>query len=248
MSEYSRNHKVVLNLDGQVSPKQFVKGVRNFFGLLQSVARDVTGKEKGVKWLVSVKEGSNLIIAQGHPEKADAHAVATTINSLDEGLKALDSGVSEPPEHFDGSALDFVRDLANLAEAGKKRGLEKVEILANGSPVGMTARAVVSLNRIEGKKYKAFGSVEGRLHTVSDRGGFRVAVYDSLRDKRVECNIDKSTLDDALEAFGKRVTVHGMVTYQPNGIPERVSVDRIDVFKSHDELPPIECLRGIFKT
>jgi hypothetical protein len=39
-----------------------------------------------------------------------------------------------------------------------------------------------------------------------------------------------------------------MVTYQPDGIPERVSVDSIDVFKPHDELPPIERLRGIFKT
>ena len=248
MPNYKQHKKVVLNLDGDVTPAQFLRGVRDFFGVLRSVSENVTGKSGGVQWSISVKSGSNLIVAEGHPgDKVLAEDVFTAVGAITDGFEALSSGTTEAPPYFNERTLDLAHDLAQLAEGGKKSGLEKVEIRVNGSTVPLSAQAAASVNAIRGKEYRSIGSVEGRLQTVSDRRGFKVVVYDALRDRPVECRFsDDELLEVALGAFGRRVSVFGTVTYREDGTPLRVRVNKFRVFRRKEELPPPERARGIF--
>ncbi|MEM9997393.1 MAG: hypothetical protein AAF809_06795 [Bacteroidota bacterium] len=248
MPESKQHKKVVLNLDGDVSPAQFLRGVRDFFGVLKSVSTNVTGEKGGVRWSISVQSGSNLIIAEGHPvEQTSSEAVFRAVDAITGGFEALSRGTVEAPPFFTEKTLDLAYDLAQLAESGKKKGLDKVEIRVNGSTVPLSAQAAASVNAIRGKEYKALGSVEGRLQTVSDRRGFKFVVYDNLRDRPVECRFsDDSLLEDALGAFGRRVSVFGTVTYREDGTPIRVRVNRLRVFRRKEELPPPENARGLF--
>ena len=244
-----KHRNVVLNLGGTVTPAQFLRGVKDFFGILRSVAKNVTDDKGGVRWEISVKEGSNLIVATGLPKGISTKEdVMLTINSINTGIEALATGTTEHPKHFTEKALDLVKDLAALAEGAKNQGLDTIEFRVDGVAIPVGAEAAASVNRIRGKEHTAIGSIEGKVRTVSDRNGFRVVVYDSLRDRSVNCFFsDEELLDQALLAFRKRVTVFGTVRYRKDGTPISVRVDRIRVFRSQDELPPISQIQGIFK-
>lgn len=248
MPDPKQHRRVVLNLDGDVTPAQFLRGVKDFFGVLKAVSESVTGKSGGVRWSISVESGSNLIVADGHVgEKTAPGDVFTTVSAITGGFEALAHGTTEAPPYFSEHALDLTHDLAQLAESGRAGGLEKVEIRGNGSTVPLSAQAAASVNAIRGKEHKAIGSVEGRLQTASDGRGFRVVVYDILRDRPVECRFsDDTLLEDALGAFGRRVSAFGMVTYREDGTPLRVRVDKLKVFTREEELPPPEAARGLF--
>lgn len=248
MSERPSSRTIALNLEGKVSPSQFMRGVRDFFSLLRSVERDVVGGEHGIEWSVSVKAGSNLVIAHGAPYgRASFDDVARTIYSVESGLESLARGTSEPPPYFNDKALGIARDLATLAESGRDGGLERVEVRVNGTSVKLDAQAVVSVNNIRGPVFKEIGSVEGRIQTVTDRERFKIVVYDSLRDKAVRCTFENEALqNEALGAFGKRVAVMGEVTYKQDGTPIRVNARSIRVFRPIEDLPTTEQVRGLF--
>lgn len=244
-----KHRNVVLNLGGTVTPAQFLRGVKDFFGILRSVAKNVTDDKGGVRWEISVKEGSNLIVATGLPwgisTKED---VMLTIKSINTGMDALATGTTEQPKYFTEDVLDLVKDLATLAEGSKNKGLDTIEFRVDGVGIPVDAEAAASVNRIRGKEHTAIGSIEGKLRTVSDRGGFHIVVYDSLRDKSVNCSFsNEEILEQALLAFRKRVTVFGTVRYRKDGTPISVRVSSIRVFRSQDELPPISQIQGIFK-
>ncbi len=245
MSE-SHNHQVVLNLDGRVSPSEFLRGVRDFFDLIRSVSQAVTGEEGGIDWNISVKGGSNLIVAQGTPSGSSTiETVIRTVTAIGEGVTALESGTEERPRYFSDKALEKAKDIASLGENSK--GIERVEIRANGTRQTISARSIVSVKEALGKEYTALGSVEGRLQTVTSRQGFKIVVYDSLNDKRVDCHIaDEELRAKALSAFGKRVAVHGVVKYR-RGRPISIRATRIRIFRPREELPKPADMRGIFR-
>jgi len=141
--------------------------------------------------------------------------------------------------------LEKAKDIATLRE--NSRGLERVEIRANGTRQTISARSIVSVKEALGKEYTAIGSVEGKLQTVTSRQGFKIVVYDSLHDKRVDCHIvDEDLRAKALSAFGKRVAVHGIVKYR-RGRPISIRANKIRVFRPKEQLPKAADMRGIFR-
>lgn len=247
MSTHDSQNEVILNLDGEVSPADFQRGIKSFFGVLREVTRNATN-EDNVRWTISVKSGSNLIVAQAHSKgPAPQESVFHTVAAIKRGFKSLNDGTKEAPLCFSEQALRQARNLALLAEKGADRGLDKVEIRTNGESVDLSAQTVASVRAIEGKRYTSLGTVEGRLQTVSTRRGFKVVVYDSLRDRKVECRFeDESLMREVLRAFGKRVGVSGWITYKADGTPLRVRVTSFRAFRDKDDLPPPESVRGIF--
>ena len=246
MSESHDTRQVVLNLDGRVSPSEFLRGVKDFFDLIRSVSHAVAGEQGSIEWNISVKGGSNLIIARGTPVGSSTpETVIKTVSIIGEGVAALESGTQERPRYFSDIALEKAKDIATLRE--NSRGLERVEIRANGTRQAISAKSIVSVKEALGKEYTALGSVEGKLQTVTSRQGFKIVVWDSLNDKRVDCLIaDEELRIKALSAFGKRVAVHGVVKYR-KGRPISIKATRLRVFRPREELPKAADMRGIFR-
>ena len=241
-----QQREVVLNLDGEVSPSEFLRGVKDFFALLRSVTKNVTGDPSGLDWNVSVRSGSNLIVARAFPAANNSFAeVYQTVNAVNSGVQSLAEGAVVAPMFFSEETLTIVRDLAQLAVGS--HGLDNVELRVNGSSNRFDAQVVASVADVLGREYTAIGSVEGKLQTVTDRGGIKFVVYDSLHDRRVTCHIDsEERLEEAVKAFRKRVEVTGLVKYRKNGLPISVKVSRIRVLKTREELPPLDQIRGVF--
>lgn len=82
----------------------------------------------------------------------------------------------------------------------------------------------------------AFGAVQGRVQTLTNRGGLRFTLYDGLYDKAVSCYLTEGREDIMRDAWGKLATVEGWVTRDPiTGRP--LTVRQIQNVIVHIEAP-----------
>jgi hypothetical protein len=81
----------------------------------------------------------------------------------------------------------------------------------------------------------AYGSVSGRLQSLSSRGSLRVVVFDEINDKAVRCTITSDQHERVRKLWDQHVTVHGLVNRDPiTGRPLSVkNITSIDPSEPH---------------
>jgi hypothetical protein len=237
-------NSVTLDFDGPiVTPDTFRRLVSAFVDLLTAVTDKAAGNGKKTVWDMTVSTGSRLFIARA---VADQQTTATTrrvLTAIPNGLKKLEKGSADVPAYFDQRALRAARELASIP---KQRKLTYVRFHAEGPSITVSQRSADTAIKLLGQ-HQALGSVEGKLQTLSERGSLQFVVFDDLYENGVNCFIDEELMDQAKDAFRKRVSVTGMIQYDQESRPVSIRVDTIKVFKDVSELPPIKNLRGIFK-
>ena len=238
--------EVLLRLDGVlVTPDSFKKAVMAFIDLLQAVTEEIArGSEKPL-WRMSVREGSAVLAASPVADVATRKTATQIIGTLNTGVRRLNRGEAEAPG-FNARALAAMRDLSVLRdkEAGK---IAHIQIQASaGKAVEIIPRSAASFDKAVGIQ-EAWGSIEGRLQTISARGSFQFVVYDSVSDRGVNCFIDQDLMKTAVDAFDKRVCVKGPIRSDRQGRPFSIRVKKIRRLRTLEELPPVEAFRGILK-
>jgi hypothetical protein len=237
----SRNHSVVLSLDGVKIPADgFVRAVDSFFGILASVTRAVG--DRSFSWDVSVRPGSAEIIANADLEGIDPVVLERALDVLADGFSTLER---EPlrPAYFDDSALRKIHNLASVIVP--EGGIDSVKILIDGRRQPLSHSSVTNVNVLIGSPRTAYGTVEGRLQMLSERGGLRFVIYDSATDKAIRCLFEEEMLDEIASAFRKRVLVYGKIRYRLDGTTTSVHVERFEVFPEVRDLPSAKDVKGI---
>jgi hypothetical protein len=238
---------VTLDFDGQlITPEVFRKAVNAFIDLIREVSDEVAGSSPKVQWNISVAAGSRLLIARPVADAATRAHARKAVAAITSGVRRLERGTTAPPVYFTERAIRAARDLASLRDPGDK-AVSYVRIRTNGKPAEITQKSVATASTLMGDQHEAYGCVEGRLQTVSERGSFHFVVFDDLFDTAVNCSGDQDVMKQALAAFGKRVAVLGMVQYDTTGRPASIRVHTVRPFPDEQALPPIKNLRGIFK-
>lgn len=242
-------HQVELCLNGAFNPKEFRDSVKEFVGLITSISENISPKIGASAWIMSVAEGSMVIRATPHSDRPDTiETVKKSAVAINQGLQNLESGTGhEWPDLFLENAVKHVRNLAKLVESTK--GNKSAEIGSNGISVSLSSRIARNARTLLEPRpsHTAYGNVEGELGTISVRKGFRLVVYRSLDDKAVECEPTEPSVElEAMEAFGKRVSVEGVIKYNGRGIPTSVAARRIRVFRPDSELTPLSEMRDLF--
>jgi hypothetical protein len=111
----------------------------------------------------------------------------------------------------------------------------------------LTHRSVVHSGELLSSAYADHGSIEGRLQVVSERRGLHVVVYDPLWDKPVRCHLDDEQATIALQNFGKRVELFGIVRYRGDGTPLSIDVEEIVPFPAQEGIPGYREVHGILR-
>ncbi|MFN8187800.1 MAG: hypothetical protein U0R69_12085 [Gaiellales bacterium] len=199
------NDTVTLALEGDVSLPAFAEAVQRFSGLVDALSRDVAGHPE-LRWVVSELEaGSALATARGVGEPAAVESVADAY--LEVG-QALERGV-EPA--FAGS----VRDEAFALMSVMDHEIEAIRF--------ETAKADATVRRIERPAEEtaptgppaavsaAYGGVQGRVQTLTSRGGLRFTLYDTLFDRAVSCYLEEGMEDIMRDVWGRVAVVEGWV-------------------------------------
>jgi hypothetical protein len=125
-------------------------------------------------------------------------------------------------------------------------GLEKISISVNRKPHALTSTMIANIDELFDVSGKAYGSIEGKLQTISERGKPTVTVYESLSDKAIRCHFDDDLFEDAMQAFGKRVYVFGLISYNRKGDAKSIRIEELRVFPEFDKIPHYQDICGIF--
>jgi hypothetical protein len=155
---------------------------------------------------------------------------------------------SERPEHFTDKALQAARKLAEIAARDDEDEPVPVQILTNRITTTVAASTVVNVDTILGPHSEAFGSIEGRIETISERKKPRFYIYDTLQDRPVRCYFEKDKFDEVVDIFKsrQRALIYGRIRYRRDGQPVSVRVDTLRPLNA-PRLPSFSDVLGILR-
>jgi hypothetical protein len=237
---------LTLELDGKnVTPEKFMKAVRAFFGLVNEVTRELAGPKEFIHWTVQVKDGSNLVgLAPSHASVRPF--VLDNIYALvHQGINSIEDSAAEP-EGLPESALRHIRDLGSVAGVGDDDDT-KVRVWAKRLPAPITHKAAAHVAALLAESYEDFGTIDGRVHVISDEGDLHVFITEPLGGRRIRCYFEEEMLPRFLAAFRKRVEIKGKIKYRRDHKPISILATNLTEFPSSSELPSFKEMRGIFR-
>ncbi len=236
---------LTLEINGKsVTPDKFVRSVRAFFAILQEVSSRVSGKDGGVQWLVQVSEGSNLVGANPSPGQ-DAAMITAIAKAMSQGIGEIEDRAARPP-HFNDRAIKSLRELASVVGTSTLDDTS-IRIWVLKEPIAVTHRTVAHTAALLSAAHEDYGSVEGRLRAVTDKGGIHFVVKEPVTNLEVRCFIPEHLTDVALNNFRNRVEVYGVIKYRKDGRPVSMVVDDLVPFPPKESLPSYMDVRGILK-
>jgi hypothetical protein len=243
----SESDELSLILDGRkVTADRFVKAVNAFFGLIANVASEMEGQAESIEWVAAVKEGSNVVRAIPHNANGNMPVALELMDAVIVGFNVLEKADYSRPRYFNRKAIQNAKELSSILDSDGDT-VSVVKLKSRTSDVSLTPRTLAGAELLLGSNHGAIGSVEGRLHTVSDKSGFRFVIDDFLYNDQVTCYIeDEELVKNALSFFGQRVAAYGKVKYRKNGTPVSVEVNQIRVFKPKTSLPTVDDVTGIY--
>jgi hypothetical protein len=210
----------------------------HFLRLSQSVTGEVL-PERGndVIWVFdNFNEGSLDLIVRPEPVTSElALAMPRVVHAIASGIRMVEREAKRP-DYFNDVALLHLKNLARLE--GVRVNTGKV-----GAPI--TAAARNNVDRIIGEEQEEWGSLEGRIESLTVHRERSFNLYDPINEERIECSfgyrIPTETVGLAVE---KRVAVYGRIVYRGGKIV-RMRAEEIEVFPAADQLPTAEEVFGI---
>ena len=239
MANNSPSNRLTLTLDfPEITLDKLSRVAGLWASLVQTVSAQSTGKKQAVRWVITeVHYGSSLTVEtrpEVHGKRIEPALLDTISRSVIDGMRHL-TDYPDAPEFFSPHALSLAKKLAQQADNERGR-----IIVSNGTDteVALNAKIISTVDTIFGPVVQSLGSVEGTLEGVITHGKHRFYIYDSLAGRRVSCLFgERITLDRVLHAYGKRVSVSGVIrTKERTG--ERLSIEASELieFTPDDEL------------
>lgn len=243
--------------EDRVALRTFVRAADSLTELLTQIAADRPERVR-VDWFVrKLRTGSAVVEVEGV-------AVATVAAEADEIIREAAQATAAA------AARDVVRRAVEAIETLEKDGdvrlllsypaIEKVRSLtklltdgaggivirALGREIPLTVASARRTTALLGRKYRSFGSVEGKIETLSvhqKRPYFNI--FHALDGYAITCRCEPQLFAEAMASLGSRVRVSGEIVRRYDGRAETVDVSTIRVLLGRVHLPPPAQIRGI---
>lgn len=234
--------QIEIRIEGPgLTPEKFLLAAQSFFDLIQGVSENVGAKQ--VRWIAEVDKGSAVIRGRVANPSPESHMA---IELVSRGIRSLRSGTKAVPNGFTREEVRACQVLADLADGEKITSI----LLQNGGAPEEVSKKIAPIAEaiLKGENYTAFGSIEGKIDSLSDKQAFTCSIFDSLLRREVICYFQsEAVVQQAISGFRKRVLAGGLIRYGKEGHPTSIVVDTIRVFPDESELPTIEEVQAIFK-
>jgi hypothetical protein len=218
------NTSLVLGLEGDISLSQFAAAVSHFHNLVIYLSDDVAGDTQIIWDVEDLQVGSAIISVAG---RADAEEpILQVVSAFELVGQALQESQPIP---FSKAVAKEAKAITELIDQGMKAirfGTARMEAII--------LTVWMMRENINTKPMIAFGTVKGRVQSISNRGKSRFTLYDSVFDKPVSCYINDDQNAIFADIWDKNVVVTGQITRQPDsGQPVSVrDISNIDVVPS----------------
>lgn len=247
MVSESFNTRLSLKLHGSsITMEAFRDAMSAFTGVLQESASMLCGDDCGIEWIVDVVPGSVVVSVEPRSALVPPFRIHEVTDHVGRGFKALSEG--NIPSFFSDGALRYAARLASLSRNGRENTALHVQIQAGQQTVvylSVEQSEMIESYLDRAQIYQDWGSVEGVVTSLSLAKGYHFSISDVLLDGLVRCSFDPGLLSLLLKAFGRRVSVSGLLYYNETGRIKRVDTEEIEIFKDDSELPTASDVRGI---
>ncbi|OHB77743.1 MAG: hypothetical protein A2Z25_19140 [Planctomycetes bacterium RBG_16_55_9] len=244
--EKTNTNAVILRIEGNnITAEKFSNSVRTFFEIIEDVAANVTGKSRGIEWIISVEPGSIGLCATAKAVEVSAREVARTVNTITKGIESIGKR-KKPPKYFSQNTLERLYHLGNIVGL-RENGVSQIFIQTNGKPYEISPSSVAFVSEILKTPTMAYGTIEGHLLALELKGRVRFGIDEVLTGRRVKCFFGDEIYSDVIKAIRKRVSAYGLIRYRKSGIPASVEIKELNVFPEQGKLPQFEDLIGLYR-
>lgn len=211
---------VTLVLTGEISLADFATAIARLEGLVSALSEEVGGGDLGWE-IADLSRGSAFTSVRGVGAEEKVDLVVTAYERVG---AALERGEAPP---YGKRVVREARGLVGVLN-GRIQSVrfetDRVEAVVRsaGPVVAESLAPVAELSELQHPE-GAYGAVEGRVQTLTSRGGLRFTLFDVLNDRAVSCYLKPGQEDIMLDAWGKPAVVQGWVRRDPlTGHPETV--------------------------
>jgi hypothetical protein len=218
------DNTVTLVVNGEVSLETFTQALAHFNNLIQALDEE---SGASIEWLIQDLQVSSAVVAS--MGKGDARQVENVVVAYEDVATSLekDREIKHSPRVRDAalrlSSLPDKRVQSILMQTAKRDAIIQNTIhlvpkpflaaMAEPSEPQASKQALVSF-------LPAYGAIEGRIQTLTNRGGLRFTLYDLLYDKAVSCYVTEGKQELLRDMWGKLAIVEGLISRDPeNGRP-----------------------------
>lgn len=234
---------LTLELNGEcITPTVFKESVNAFVGLLGTLTRSVCGESPSVEWQMQVRGGGNLIGACATHRSDQSQVLAIRDLAVDCLRPRGRDGTAEGSLCPD-AAREYVRKLAKLQLAPGTR----VRFWVGAKPLEIDLALVKPQQIASHKRLGLPGTVEGRLSALHDHGDVYFEVREYIRNRPIKCIVEGALIEKCKELWRRRVTVRGIVHYDPDGRPVKVEVRDVVPLTGNCKLPSHMEVLGILR-
>jgi hypothetical protein len=197
------SNSLTLAMGGEVQLDLFSQTMRHFQHLIELLSKEM-GEGVEVTWIVDeLSAGSALISIRG--ETKDPRVVERVGRAYTIIGKSLEQGEPIPYGPSIARAAENITKVLN----GKITSIQ----FEAGNDVA-TVTAGVSVEQAVGL-LGSFGSIEGRIETLTHRSWLGFTLYDFLNDRAIRCHLGSDQIDIVRDAWDRRVIVRGWVRRDP---------------------------------
>jgi hypothetical protein len=217
------NDSITYSLSGEVSLDVFASAVKDLAVLVDALSVEIAGQDRP-EWIVQYLDAGSATMtfaAQGVEEE--------TVEKIVRGYatvgRSLEAGEAIPYSQKVESAARRLTGVLNGTVTAVR--FETPEV---------TATIVSPSAHMEAQRnLQAYGAVEGRVQTLTSRGGLSFVIYDSVFGKAVRCYLEPGGEELMRGAWDRRAAVEGWVTRDPvSGRP--LSIRKVSAVSLLDEI------------
>jgi hypothetical protein len=211
---------VTLALSGEIPFVRYAEAVKRFYALVHGLTAEAHAEH--VEWIMAdLNVGSALATIRGVGPVEEVEPIVRRYGEVGVELaagKKLPSGYSPQVR---AAAYGLRRIPGGKVESVVLETPEREAILRPTEPraPGQPRIVRVAPAPLEGATIRqataAFGAIEGRVQTLTSRGGLRFTLYDTLNDKAVSCYLAEGYESIMRNAWGRLAVVEGWVSRDP---------------------------------
>lgn len=222
---------------------KFVDSVRSFFNILSGIVQNIKEDDENIQWNVEVKEGSARILAIPDEDIFASKLYNKTVKTLFSGFEDIKN--KKYPKYFNDSMIKEFKTIAKSLSNSESVSVP-VSIFSDQREFNFKKEYIhYADNLLKRKPIEDHGTLEGILNTITQRSGLKIFITDEIENKTILCILTEKVREDAINGFGKRVSVSGMIKYSDYGTPQRISVENIYIFPDDNKLPSYIDVKGI---
>ncbi len=216
--------------------------------VVTEVARSV--ETSNVQWVVeTLRKASPALLAVRPTGVGDEYLGLRQRVEITTAIRdgfALLSREAVRPAHYSEKALERVRDLAGYV--GKGLTSVTVGTTAADQEVELGQQIVQNVSELLQANMTSWGTVEGRLESVTVHRGREFSIYDALTSQRIRCSFGRRISPaDIGKAVERRVSVYGEIRARASGTIVSVIAQALEPLPTEAELPPAHEAIGVLK-